>query len=355
MRTNTWTPRTWWTVFLIAWLLLLVVHGLQVVLSMIGLGATVSAGPIVVGGILDMVAFAPALPFLRWIALRAPLERVGAWRFSARAAGVIVLAIWFSTWLMPALLTLPHMPQLVVRGSWLGKQIAAGLALTLAFTVTTLGELLASLRARERQALQLESSLTSARLQALQAQLQPHFLFNTLAAIAELVHGDSEAAGTMLTRLSSLLRASLRADATSQIPLREEVALLEEYLGIMRVRHGPRLEVTVDVPESLGDIMVPAMLLQPLVENALEHGISRRAGRGAVTVSVQPVQEGIALMVHDDGPGDAVEGDGVGLSNTRRRLEALYGTAHDLQFVSVPGVGTTVRILIPRTTRERGV
>jgi two-component sensor histidine kinase len=353
MRTDMWTPRTWWMVFTIAWILLVAVHGLQVVLSMISLGATVSTGPIVVGGLLDMIAFAPALPFLRLISRRAPLEQVGGWRFSALSVGVIILAIWFSTWLMPALLTLPGAPQLVVRGSWFGKQIAAGLALALAFTVATLGEMLASLRARERQALQLEASLTSARLQALQAQLQPHFLFNTLAAIAELVHADSQAAGTMLTRLSALLRASLRADAMSQIPLREEIALLEEYLGIMRVRHGPRLEVTVHVADGLGDIMVPAMLLQPLVENALEHGVSRHAGRGAVRVSAQPVDEGVALTVHDDGPGDAVEGDGVGLSNTRRRLEALYGHAQVLHFSSARGAGTTVRILIPRHTRER--
>lgn len=345
-------------VFASAWLLLVAVHGLQVILSMISLGATVSAGPIVMGGVIDMVAFAPALPFLRLISRRAPLEHVGGWRFSALAAGVIVLAILLSTWLMPAIMTLPGTPQLILRGSWLGKQIAAGLALALAFAVATLGEMLATLRARERQALQLEASLTSARLQALQAQLQPHFLFNTLAAIAELVHVDSQAAGTMLTRLSGLLRASLRAEASNQIPLREEMALLEEYLGIMRVRHGPRLEVTADVADGLGDVLVPAMLLQPLVENALEHGVSRRAGRGWVRISVQSVGAQVELLVRDDGPGDAiegdaVEGDGVGLTNTRRRLDALYGEAHTLRFESLPGEGTTVRITIPRTTREK--
>ncbi|MBL0939364.1 MAG: sensor histidine kinase [Gemmatimonadaceae bacterium] len=352
MSADTWTTRTWWLVFGIAWTLLSVVQAIQIVLTMWTVGGPVHIGAILTGSITDMLAFAPALPVLRLISHRMPLERVGGWRFSAVSAGVIAVAIWISTWLMPATLALPFVPRMVFKGSMLAKQIAAGLSLALAFAVATLGQVLSRLRAHERQTLQLESSLTAARLQALQAQLQPHFLFNTLAAIAELLHDDSRAAGTMLTRLSALLRASLRSDTESQIPLREELALLDEYLGIMRVRFGPRLDVTVDVSSGLSDALVPAMLLQPLVENALEHGVSRRAGRGTVHVSIRPRDAVIDIVVRDDGPGASPDsgenGNGIGLSNTRRRLATLYGEAQSLRFESTPGLGTIVHITIPR-------
>jgi sensor histidine kinase YesM len=207
-------------------------------------------------------------------------------------------------------------------------------------------------REREQQAAHLEAHLHEARLRALQAQLQPHFLFNTLNGIATLLRRDPAAAEEMLTSLSDLLRIALSASSRQEIPLGEELGFLDRYLEIQRMRFGDRLryERAVD-PEAL-TCPVPALLLQPLVENAIRHGIEPSGNPGCVCITARLVGENLLIIVQDNGVGfqparqDRPPG-GVGLSNVRERLRALYGEAHDLRIEPPEGGGCAVTLTLP--------
>src|SRR4249919_2074413 len=184
---------------------------------------------------------------------------------------------------------------------------------------------------RERAAAQLQAQLTDARLAALSSQLNPHFLFNALNSIAELVHSDPDAADGMVVGLSALLRNSLESASSRQVPLDEELRLLGHYLDIERIRLGDRLRVEWAVAPEARAALVPPLLLQPLVENAVRHGISRR----------------LCLEVHDDGAGQSAGGGfGIGLGATRQRLQALYGDEASLELLP-SSAGTVARLRLP--------
>ena len=210
-------------------------------------------------------------------------------------------------------------------------------------------------RDRELRAARLEARLADARLQLLKMQLHPHFLFNTLHAISTLMHRDVRTANRMVARLSDLLRVALAHQTTHEVTLREELASLEPYVEIERTRFGERLTVAIDVDAELLDAQVPHLILQPLVENAIRHGVSRRAGLGRVDVRARRRDAAtLELEVRDDGAGppETPNGgrggrQGVGLANTRARLEQLYGERQAFSFVHVRGEGTTVRLAIP--------
>jgi len=184
-------------------------------------------------------------------------------------------------------------------------------------------------RERELRASQLETQLSEARLEALKMQLHPHFLFNALNSVLPLVYRDRDAAVRTVSRLEELLRRSLEADATQLVPLRREVEFLELYLEIQKTRFQDRLTVAFDVPANLLSAPVPNLILQPLVENAIKHGVSARPGSGRVEIRARRDDETLFLAVRDDGPGLPETGEssssGVGLRNTRGRLEQLYG------------------------------
>jgi two-component sensor histidine kinase len=208
-------------------------------------------------------------------------------------------------------------------------------------------------RERELRASQLETRLTSARLAALKMQLHPHFLFNTLNSILPLVFRDGEAACRTVARLADLLRLSLQHETDDLIPLRQELDLLEVYLEIQKTRFQDRLTVRLDVPQDLASALVPNLILQPLVENAIKHGIAARPGAGTVEVRVRRESLGrLCLLVRDDGPGPPEGGrrgggEGVGLRNTRDRLDLLYGGDHEFAFRGAPGLGCEVAMSIP--------
>jgi len=208
-------------------------------------------------------------------------------------------------------------------------------------------------RERELRASQLETRLTSARLEALKMQLHPHFLFNTLNSILPLVFRDGEAASRTVVRLADLLRLSLQNETNDLIPLRRELDLLEVYLEIQKTRFQDRLTVRLDVPPELGGALVPNLILQPLVENAIKHGIAAKPGAGTVEVRVRRAGLGrLSLLIRDDGPGPPEGGrrgggEGVGLRNTRDRLELLYGDDHEFAFRGAPGLGCEVAMSIP--------
>ena len=207
-------------------------------------------------------------------------------------------------------------------------------------------------QARALKAATLETSLMEARLKTLEAELHPHFLFNTLHAISTLVHTNPEAADRMISRLSDLLRLTFDRSGAAGVPLKEELEFLQKYLEIEQIRFQDRLSVRFDIdPETL-DTEVPRLILQPLVENAIKHGIGPRSGEGLVQVSAKKRETGTWIEVRDNGVGlsrtsRARFTNGVGLSNTRARLECLYGDAHRLDFAD-DGGGLAVQILIPR-------
>ena len=209
---------------------------------------------------------------------------------------------------------------------------------------------------REQVAIELRAQLSEAQLEVLKGQLRPHFLFNTLNSVSTLVHSDPDAADRMVVQLGELLRASLAHSGAQEIPLGEEVALLERYLAIMRVRFRDRLRVDLDVAPDVRSAFVPHFILQPLAENALEHGIARRAGAGLLVITARRDGHELLLTVGDDGAGIGAAGpasacapidEGVGLSNTRLRLRQLYGERQGLTLGRMRGGGTLVTIRLP--------
>jgi LytS/YehU family sensor histidine kinase len=200
-----------------------------------------------------------------------------------------------------------------------------------------------------------ETQLVQARLDVLRAQLHPHFLFNTLNTISSLVHHDADAADRMIARLSALLRRTLDEAGTNEVPLREELAFLESYLEIEQARFEDRLGVSWEVDPSALDARVPPLILQPLVENAIRHGIAPRAAPGVVRISARRANGSLRLEVRDDGVGlrtaggtsRASGGRGMGLRNTRARLAELYGADHALDLSAGTHGGAVLTMTIP--------
>jgi two-component system, LytTR family, sensor kinase len=204
----------------------------------------------------------------------------------------------------------------------------------------------------QSQAAELQVQLAEARLSSLRTQLNPHFLFNTLNTVSALVERDPRGVRRMIARLSELLRATLDGGSEPEIPLRRELDLLQRYLDILQIRFQGRLETSVDCEPGLADAPVPNLILQPLVENAVKHGVGRAEGCGRI--DVRAVREGrdLILTVRDTGAGAASNGaaepgSGLGLRNTRARLEQLYGDRHRFMLEPLPEGGMIATIAVP--------
>lgn len=207
---------------------------------------------------------------------------------------------------------------------------------------------------RQRQAEQLQARLTETRLEALSAQLNPHFLFNALNSMAELVHRDPAAADRMLVGLGELLRSSLDHRQRPLVALHEELRLLRHYLEIEKVRLGERLQMHWDIDASVADALVPPLLLQPLAENAIRHAIAEKIAPGHLGVSVRGDGPWLRLEIRDDGDGrSTAPRHGTGLANIRSRLEVLFGEDFAMELDSSgPEGGTRARLRLP-LRRER--
>jgi two-component system LytT family sensor kinase len=197
-----------------------------------------------------------------------------------------------------------------------------------------------------------EKLLLAAKIEALANQISPHFLFNTLTSISSLIRTQPDTARMLIIKLSGLLRRLMRS-TDHFVTLREELASIDEYLDIEVVRFGPQLTVDLEIAPSTLDVIVPSMILQPLVENSIKHGLSSKVGGGRITIKTL-VRDGHTLIeVHDDGLGMTEErlghalGDGIGLSNVNERLRTIYGANYHLKLRSVPGEGTCASIEIP--------
>jgi LytS/YehU family sensor histidine kinase len=202
---------------------------------------------------------------------------------------------------------------------------------------------------RSERALRLEADLTKLRVEALLRQLHPHFVFNTLNAIGALLQTDVTAAEEMIAALAALLRTATDASARQMVPLREELTLLDRYILIMKLRYGERLAVNISAePRTLG-IPVPAFTLQPLLENAIVHGLEKTGGVIHVDLTCRVDGEMLRIELADDGTTlDLVElREGVGIGNTRSRLAELYGTGADLSMAPREKLGTQLTLAIP--------
>lgn len=202
-----------------------------------------------------------------------------------------------------------------------------------------------------RRGAEARAMLTEARLDLLKAQLEPHFLFNALHSIAELMHQDVEAADRMLTRLSELLRATLESGGRQEIRLAEELALVERYLDIEGIRLGERLKTNIDVEPAALDGLVPVFILQPIVENAVRHAVAPRNTGGTVALKIRRAGGDLRIEVEDDGPGFAAGStERVGLRNTRTRLRHFYGGEDRLQINRGALGGASVQLVLPFRT-----
>jgi two-component system LytT family sensor kinase len=237
----------------------------------------------------------------------------------------------------------------VLRASWRGAFHWNLLVYWVIVGVYVAYDYYSDLKERQLRTAELERLLAESHLNALQTQLHPHFLFNALNTISAHVERDPRTARRMLEQLGELLRLSLDHSEDQEIPLEQELAFLERYLDIQKVRFEDRLDVATDVLNGL----VPTFVLQPLVENAIRHGIAPRSAKGSVEVAAWRDNGRLRLRVRDDGPGlprgwDPAHNQGVGISNTRERLRRLYGDAeHTFEITGEPGAGVRVDLSFP--------
>jgi two-component system, LytTR family, sensor kinase len=295
-------------------------------------------------------------PITYLLARRFPLRRDKLGRIlAAHLAGALALCVGWATLglaLGEVLETYPAVgPLPTAYASWL----LTSLPWSVFMYFTVLGCVYAFayfVEAREREAQQarLAAQLAEARLGALRMQLNPHFLFNSLNAITVLVRDqNTRDAGRMLELLGGVLRQVLHGDKRQQVILAEEIRFIEQYLAIEQVRFSDRLRVQWSVDPAIRDAIVPEFILQPLVENAVRHGVANRSDAGTVAVSARVEGGDLVLSVQDDGPGYRAEGAdvGVGLANTRARLETLFGDAGHLHITRAEGGGTVAMVRFP--------
>ena len=308
-------------------------------------------------------AWAFLAPFVWWLARRMPIERRNWWR----SAGIHLLwSLCFAlieealfAWITPVF-GLPWFPRkfaatfrAVVPIDFHLNVIIYWLIVGVQHSVGYYRRLLERERLSsqlELRATQLENQLAQAKLSALTMQLHPHFLFNTLNAIVVLVRQHRvEEADEMLTNLSELLRQTLAGWDTQEVPLRREVELINLYLDIQRVRFQDRLTVETNLSPATLNALVPSLLLQPLVENAIRHGVSKSSAPVRIELKSRLRDSTLELQVCDNGPGLSGEGsgDGVGLSNTRARLQQLYGERQSLLLAGLAGGGTIATVWLP--------
>jgi signal transduction histidine kinase len=313
-------------------------------------------------------------PVLFWLAGRADLE--GAGGAGRRFGGLVTLVVagigaallvgWMGTQLRLHLIAPSYLVQSARGFGGSARVVQPRLwfgflnALIIAFGIVATGVARAyslRLRSRREHSIQLSAELAEARLDALRRQLDPHFLFNTLNAVSSLVERDPRGVRRMIARLGDLLRHSFEGGREPEVPLRQELMLLGLYVDIMRVRFQGRLTVTIRVDDVALDALVPSLILQPLVENAIKHGVERRTEGGSILVEGTRAGGMLVLRVLDDGAtGESAvarepAGTGVGLRNTKARLEHLYGSTQRFSLTHPEEGGAVAEVHLPFHTR----
>lgn len=352
---------TWKTVGAVigGWLLVGLLWGAQSTFAAGLRGEDAALTGAIVTAMVQVVPWIPMTLAVAWLTLRFPLSSA-AWRSSlAVHLAAFPLVAWMANvlvvlgfWIVGG--QLQGISELAGQGVYWAAQRIHFMALVYA-AVAGVTQLLRSrrdLRARELALARQEGQLARARLEALTAQLRPHFLSNTLHTIGQLWRsGRADEADGLLDRLGALFQRVQSNTRRLEVPLEEELSMVRDYLELERARFHDRLRVEVDAdPEAL-PCAVPPLLLQPLVENAIRHGISARSSAGRLAVTARRANGRLTLTVEDDGPGiDAparTPGSGTGLSNTRERLEQMYGSEHEMRIETPEGGGTRVRLELP--------
>lgn len=308
------------------------------------------AGPIRALGVGSLTWYASLLSAPLFLAVSRGADRRG-WRAPAVVGLFLVAAgaMAVSATALQYRLTFAAAPVAPGLGPWIRAGWATGvlpfLAVGAAVRATDLGF---RLRDRDVRAARAEARAAEARLAALSARLQPHFLFNTLQGISTLIRRDPDAADAMLGHLADLLREILRHRDRPWVTLAHEIEALEPYLALARARYGERLDLVVTLAPEARTRLVPFFILQPLVENALEHGVARGPRPVRVELSAAIRDDAVLLTVRDDGPGEGASGgSGTGLADVRARLRELYGGAAALEAGPGPDLGWTARLSLP--------
>ncbi|MBI3417744.1 MAG: histidine kinase [Verrucomicrobia bacterium] len=354
MRNQTIITGAWlkWTLFLGFWTLIGLSFASQLYLTQAKLGSPVSWRSAAARSLADWYVFAAlSLPTM-WLARRLSFERAG---WQRPVVFHLVASALFSLLWMALRATVE-----VWRGEISVSFVAVfrhALVATFFFnlliywvivTVSHAFDYYQKFHERELRTAELERRLTEARLQALQMQLNPHFLFNTLHAISALMHQDVEAADRMISRLSDLLRYALESTDAQEVSLRQELDFLDRYLEIEQTRFGDRLTVKKQIAANTLDARVPNLILQPILENAIRHGIEPHARPGRIELRASRDNGALVLVVRDNGAGlQHAPDEGVGLSNTRARLQQLYGDKQRFEFRNVAEGGLEVSLKIP--------
>jgi LytS/YehU family sensor histidine kinase len=306
----------------------------------------------------DWLVYAFLTPAVFWLGRRYPLTRGSLGRTLPRhlGASIVLCAGWAVGGSLLSLALFRHTPYGAGVLSWFLTSLPFGVAVYFAVLgVEHAVSYFVEARERETQAARLESQLAEARLGALRMQLQPHFLFNSLNAITVIVRDrDTATATRMLEQLGEMLRRVMRADRPQEIRLEDELDFVRQYLGIEQVRFSDRLRPEFAVDPAVLGAAVPEFLLQPLVENALRHGLAKRVTATLLRIEARREGDDLVLSVIDDGPGPVEAGEGVGLGTTRERLATLYGSRGRLDLVQNPDGGARVTVRLPYRELAQG-
>jgi two-component sensor histidine kinase len=337
-----------WLLSLLAWTAVAVFFASQTYLLYKYSGGQAHVWLVLKMNLIEWYAWGLLAPGIIWLARRFPLERGrSAQSLTIHVAASVGVALF--KWALNNFCR--HYLLGFSKGMYLAYVFHQNLVIYWILVAATQGYLYYSrYREGELRTAQLSAQLAQAQLQALRMQLHPHFLFNTLNAISTLVHKDPEIADRMIARLSDLLRLTLENVGVQEVRLAQELEFLERYLEIERMRFPDRLQVRMRIaPETL-DARAPYLILQPLVENAIRHGIAPRSTPGTVEVRAERKDSRLMLEVRDDGPGispDKNRKDGLGISSTRARLERLYGAAQQLELRNADEGGLVVTLAMP--------
>jgi two-component system LytT family sensor kinase len=339
----------------IVWLAVGIITATQVVVGMAALGMRHNWASLFFTTAAAWLIWVVATPVILSLSRRFPLVGNGNWRNLpvqlVAALGISVVRIAWSAALEWAINPVDD-PHPSYRGMFLTMvymQFHTGLIIYGAtVAIDNIVDSIQRLARGEAEAVRLAGELSKAQLDALRRQLEPHFLFNTLSTISGLVR-ENEAAVEMIAGLSDLLRRVLEDSGRQLVPLAEEVSFLESYIKLQAMRFGDRLRVTVDIPIELYGALVPQLVLQPLVENAIKHGIGKLVGGGEIRVTARESEGMLSIYLYNDGPPLVPAGGdrtGVGLANTRGRLVRLYGTGSSVELRNGEraGVETTIRV-----------
>jgi two-component system, LytTR family, sensor kinase len=338
---------------------LLVFGSLALAWILQGLLASLPWQKLVVTEVGGLMPWAFLTPMVLALDRRIQSRRLGAWGFlGAHALGMVLVFVPY--WITLRTISLIwkccesgwHVSQLVAFVPTTMNLVGAFLSVPFVYFVILLGSA-AMKQAQARQQEEIEAGrlarqLSDARLALLQRQLHPHFLFNALQAISTLIHRDPGTADALLVRLASLLRAMLDDASGQTLVLRTELDLTRKYLEIEQVRFGDRLRVEWRVDDALLDVQVPSLIVLPLVDNAIRHGLSAKVGPGRLTIGAGSEGPSLVLTVDDDGPGATVPlRPGLGIDNTRQRLATIYGEDATLRIDTSPQGGFRATVRIP--------